>query len=73
MKHYRVWITKGPGKESYKMFEDMQELAQWFCTEDKPLGGWGIEKYSDNTWVDAFFCDDLIALMWAMRDILLKM
>jgi len=74
LKRYRIWITKGPGKEDYRLFETMAELARWFCEEDKPLGGWGIEKYdsTQNIWVDAFFCDDLIQLMWKMRDVLLK-
>lgn len=72
MKQYRIWITQGPEDETYRMFDDMAELARWFCTEDKPLGGWGIEKFDNEMWVDAFYCDDLIELMWKMRDILLQ-
>lgn len=69
---YRVWICISSDREEYRQFEDMHDLAYWFCTADKPLGGWGIEQYaSDNTWVDAFFCEDLIQLMWEMRNILL--
>jgi len=74
LKQYRVWITVAPEEEKYILCEDMEDLARWFCEKDKPLSSWGIEKFteSDNTWVDAFYCDDLIQLMWKMRDILLK-
>jgi len=73
MKRYRIWITVGPGEEKYELFDNMTQLVDWFIEKDKPLGGWGIEKYDDtqDIWVDAFYCDDLIELMWRMRDKLL--
>lgn len=75
LKEYRIWITMGVGEEKYVMFDNMAGLARWFLEEDKSLGGWGIERFTttDNTWIDAFYCDDLIQLMWKMRDILLDL
>ena len=72
MKQYRIWITKLPEDEEYIEFDDMEEVARWFVTKDKPLGGWGIEKFDQNTWCQEFTDDDIIQLMWKMRDILLK-
>jgi len=56
---YRVWIGRRDGDEDYVTFKTVAELAKWLSGE-WPKGYWGIEKYDNDSWVDAFYSDDIV-------------
>jgi hypothetical protein len=70
---YRVWIRQGPEKEDYKQFKDMAGLVEWLVEGEKPEV-WGIEKYTDyNSWVNAFYEEDLLEMYILTRKKMLSL
>ncbi len=62
MSKYRVWIGRRDGDEDYVTFKTCTELAAWLM-KDWPKGFWGIEKYDNDSWVDAFYSDDIVEII----------
>ena len=62
---YRVWIGRRDGNEDYVTFKNAAELAKWLSGE-WPTGYWGIEKYDNDSWVDAFYSDDIVDVVTEM-------
>jgi hypothetical protein len=59
---YRVWIGRRDGDEDYVMFKGVAGLAEWLSGV-WPEGYWGIEKYDNDSWVDAFYSDDIVGVV----------
>ncbi|MHA2163501.1 MAG: hypothetical protein ACXABF_13855 [Candidatus Thorarchaeota archaeon] len=66
LNQYRVWIRRGPEKEDYEQFKDMAGFVEWYLTAEKPEH-WGFEKYDNDSWVDAFYSEDIFEILRAMR------
>lgn len=66
LRKYRAWIGRRDGDEDYVTFRNATELAAWLM-KDWPTGYWGIEKYDNDSWVDAFYSDDIVNLVCEIK------
>jgi hypothetical protein len=44
----------------------MAGFVEWYLTAEKPEH-WGFEKYDNDSWVDAFYSEDIFEILRAMR------
>lgn len=63
---YRVWIGRRDGDEDYVTFKTPAELAAWLM-KDRPILYWGMEKYDNDSWADAFHSDDIMEIVCAIK------
>lgn len=66
---YRIWIGRRDGDEDYVTFKTAVELAKWLSGE-WPKNYWGIEKYDNDSWVDAFYSDDIVEIVCEIIEVI---
>lgn len=66
LSNYRIWITTRPLRERYVLCNTMSDVVKWLLTKRKQNDKWGIEKFTNDNFVDAFYSDDLKSLFNAL-------